>query len=204
MKRHYFDPEATDTGRRYVISRVIAGIPLNLISTDGVFSKKDIDLGTEVILEYLSETLQNMQIKRALDMGCGSGAIGIFIAKLVDGVKVTLADINPVAVKVARLNVTYNGVNDKCTVIVSDLFSSLGDYTFDIIVSNPPISAGNETLNRFIIESRDHLVEGGRLIMILKRGEASVKKSLAENNYTIKNEFRRKGYSVIDAEKIHN
>ena len=75
-----------------------------------------------------------------LDMCTGSGCLGISIAKNSDIKHVDLIDISAEALLVTSKNIKENGVEDKCNIINSDLFSKLKDSNikYDMIVSNPP------------------------------------------------------------------
>jgi release factor glutamine methyltransferase len=76
--------------------------------------------------------------KRFLDMGCGSGAIGIAAASR--GAIVTACDINPRAVALTRENLRRNQI--EADVIASDLFGALDGRVFDLICFNIPFYAG--------------------------------------------------------------
>lgn len=76
--------------------------------------------------------------KAFLDMGSGSGAIGIFAAAR--GARVTACDVNPKAVDLTRANFALNGV--KGEVFESDLFQALGGRAFDLIGFNIPFYEG--------------------------------------------------------------
>ena len=70
-----------------------------------------------------------------LDMGTGSGVSGILAAR--KGALVVAVDVNPMAVACARQNAKRNGVADKMTFAVADVFEGVeGD--FDLIVFDPP------------------------------------------------------------------
>ena len=71
----------------------------------GVFSKKMIDFGSQVLLSALDLEAG----KTLLDVGCGYGPLGISLAK-VQGVKVTMIDINSRAIDLARQNAQRNKV----------------------------------------------------------------------------------------------
>lgn len=79
---------------------------------------------------------------RALDLCCGSGAIGISLCKFVKNVKVTATDISGRAVDVARENAGNAGVAGQMKFTEGDLFSPLrkmiGRARFHLILSNPP------------------------------------------------------------------
>lgn len=75
--------------------------------------------------------------RRLIDIGCGSGAGGIFATSLMGpGVELTLADINPQAVRFARVNAALNGFAG-AQAVRSDLFHDT-QGPFDCILANPP------------------------------------------------------------------
>ncbi|MGA1370583.1 MAG: 50S ribosomal protein L3 N(5)-glutamine methyltransferase [Pseudomonadales bacterium] len=76
---------------------------------------------------------------RILDVCTGSGCIGILAAHVWPEARVTLIDINPAAVVLARKNVALHGLEDRVEVIESDLLTRLpASARFDLIISNPP------------------------------------------------------------------
>jgi release factor glutamine methyltransferase len=97
---------------------------------------------TEILVEEVLKRLKSGDT--VLDIGTGSGAIAVSIAKYKD-VKVYAVDISDGALKVAKENADINGVSDKVIFIKSDLFSSIpDDIRYDLIVSNPPYIRSNE------------------------------------------------------------
>ncbi|MBG0730907.1 peptide chain release factor N(5)-glutamine methyltransferase [Mycoplasma sp. 'Moose RK'] len=73
-----------------------------------------------------------------LDLCCGSGFIGLALAKFIDA-KITLSDISNEAIIQTKLNAKHN--NLQVNVIKSDLFENIPLQKFDIIISNPPYLA---------------------------------------------------------------
>jgi release factor glutamine methyltransferase len=78
---------------------------------------------------------------RVLDMGTGSGIVGLSAARWSSDI--TAADINPEAVRCARINVWLNHLEDRVQVCQSDLFDALPGKQFDVIIFNPPYLEGN-------------------------------------------------------------
>lgn len=114
----------------------------------------------------------------ALDMGCGSGVVGTYLAQA--GYDVTSADINPDAVRLAKANALLNRLEDRITVVEGDLFEPLQGQRFDLVCFGPPYFKGqpkNDRLSRafwsdglmarFARELPDHLTEGGSALIHL-------------------------------------
>src|SRR5688572_6486521 len=85
---------------------------------------------------FLLRHLRQMELRNVslLDLGAGSGIIGIAAAK--QGAIVTAVDINPVAVQCITTNGQRNGV--ALRIYESDLFDALPPGSFDVIGINPP------------------------------------------------------------------
>jgi release factor glutamine methyltransferase len=127
--------------------------------------------------------IQHMQLKsgnRILELGTGTGAIAAAAALISQSV--TATDINPYAVKCAKVTVRLNGVKDRVRVLQGDLFSPVEGETFDVILFNPPYfrcdakswiarawSAGSnfELMNRFLEGARNVLVKDGQIQILL-------------------------------------
>lgn len=111
--------------------REVKFMNMNLYIPSGVFHPS-LFFSTKTMCQFLS-TL-DLKNKYVLEMGCGSGAISIYVAQL--GAVVSGCDINPLAVKTTTENAEKNQVN--ISVVESDLFASIPDQKFDIILNNPP------------------------------------------------------------------
>ena len=90
---------------------------------------------TEIIIEKILESFDTSE-KTVLDLGTGSGAIGLSLSKERKDWRVFCSDISLEAIKVARKNKYKNEVD--AIFINSDWLEAYADNTFDIIVSNPP------------------------------------------------------------------
>jgi len=94
---------------------------------------------TEEWVDQVIEKLSDHQekIKKILDIGTGSGAIALSLAKSFPQADVIAIDINQEALLLAQENAKINGIRN-VTFLKSNLFENLKDQKFDIIVSNPP------------------------------------------------------------------
>lgn len=107
----------------------LLGESFSFLTDAGVFSKRMIDYGSQVLLN----SLHFEKNKSLLDLGCGYGPLGISLAK-VQGVKATMVDINTRALELAKKNATRNGV--VVEVFQSNIYENISK-TFDYIISNP-------------------------------------------------------------------
>lgn len=95
---------------------------------------------TEILVEELLKDINNKKLTYICDVCCGSGAIGISIAKTTDYAKVDCCDISETAEEVTKKNIQLLGLQDRIRFVKSDLLTfAIGEkLQFDVIVSNPP------------------------------------------------------------------
>lgn len=176
--------------------------------TPGVFIPRP---ETEILVEEVLEFFRGRERILILDIGTGSGAVAIALAKNLPHSKIIATDISLEALKVARENALRNGVRDRVLFCASDLFKSFKDEPdretrFDAIASNPPyiaqseketlpkevrdfeppeaLFAGEEGLffHRRIIESApNYLKSGGLLALEVALGQAEEVKQLLKS-----------------------
>ncbi|MCH5211817.1 MAG: peptide chain release factor N(5)-glutamine methyltransferase [Oscillospiraceae bacterium] len=90
---------------------------------------------TETLVENIVSKIGKKKLK-VLDIGTGSGCIGISIAKLCKNTEVTLLDYSDSILAVAKENADLNGVNVKT--LHCDILEAVPEGQYDVIVSNPP------------------------------------------------------------------
>lgn len=176
MSEHYFTEQPTSDIKEKSFSQSICGIKLSLTSVSGVFSHENkIDRVSELLIKTFKPSG-----KTVLDLGCGYGAIGLFIKALYPDRIVCLSDINERAVDYAVRNASDNNLDVK--VIKSDLFSALDEIRFDDIVTNPPIAAGKRLLTSLISQAYDHLNPNGALWLVAyhNKGGSTLKKIMED------------------------
>jgi HemK-related putative methylase len=123
-----------------------------------------------------------------LDMGTGSGIGGVFSAQWAS--RVTAIDLNPAAVRCARINSILNHVDDRMSVYQGDLFEAIPQAKFDVMLFNPPYFQGeprneldrafraSNVMSRFAREAGLHLNALGTILLLLS--SLSDEKSLLE------------------------
>lgn len=157
---------------------------------------------------------------RILDLCTGSGCIGIASALYMPEAEVVISDISDDALDVAAANVQRHEVHDRVQIVQSDLFATLEDERFDVIVSNPPyvdandmatlpaefeheprmaLEAGDDGLDLVCImlrEAASHLNEGGLLIVEVGNSWVALEEAYPNVPFTWL-EFERGGEGVF-------
>ena len=146
----------------------VRGEPLTVYSRPGVFSWEHPDEATTLLAEHMVVNAG----ESVLDLGCGSGALGVVAARLSNGGRVRLVDADIEAVRSSRGTIEVSGVMN-CSVVVSDIASAVIDERFDVVVSNPPFHVGKATNLelplQFIHDAWDVLQPAGRLYLVANR-----------------------------------
>lgn len=136
---------------------------LKIYSLPGVFSAQELDVGTNLLLSTLDQTLRG----KVLDIGCGAGVIGVYIKQRSPNVTLTMSDIHAMALASAQRTLHENQLTGE--VVASDVFSHI-EGKFDLIISNPPFHDGIDTAYRaveaLISQAKWHLVQGGELRIV--------------------------------------
>jgi len=99
----------------------------------------------ELLLEQLSPWIAEPEkIGNVLDLCTGSGCLAILAAHAFPYAGVDAVDLSPAALAVAERNVADYELQDRVSLIESDLFAKLGGKQYDLIISNPPyVDAGS-------------------------------------------------------------
>lgn len=89
----------------------------------------------------LAEFVSHEGVKKAMDLGTGSGIVAIFLAKLSAGLEVTGVELQDDLFDLARRNIELSSLSDRVEIIKEDirmLKNRFEEGSFDLIVSNPP------------------------------------------------------------------
>lgn len=193
---HYYSP-ARRRSLYMLISDYIRGVTVEFETAAGLFSYEMVDKGTKLLLE-VAEIPESGTV---LDLGCGYGVIGIVLAKLNPRLRVYMVDINREAVKLARRNIKRNGVEDRVTVLLGDLYEPVRGLKFVAIYSNPPLAAGMDVVKRIITEAPNYLESGGTLQIVVRKGAEAVKKCMEKTFGNVKQLASKEGYKVFLSRK---
>jgi protein-(glutamine-N5) methyltransferase, release factor-specific len=130
------------------VSCRLGGEPLQYILGEWEFYSHRIFVGkgvliprpeTELLVDAVLEHIASSYNKQPeiLDIGAGSGCIGIAVAKKVPGAEIDALEKSKAAVKYLKRNVMYHGLKDNINILCRDL-AKVPPKSYDIVVSNPP------------------------------------------------------------------
>ena len=193
MCSHYFRRGRKLSSGFRVIGEVLRGVGFEFVVSGGVFSSKGVDEGTRLLIEYADVPEEGL----LLDLGCGYGVIGIVFAKLYPKLRVYMVDVSPRAVELAKLNAKRNGVADRVTILHGNLYEPVRGLRFNVILSNPPLAAGMRTVEAIVRQAPEHLVEGGSLQLVLRKGVERIKRIMEDIFNNCKVIARKKGYTIL-------
>ncbi|HEX6827798.1 MAG TPA: 50S ribosomal protein L3 N(5)-glutamine methyltransferase, partial [Burkholderiales bacterium] len=147
-------------------------------------------------------------VRSALDLGTGSGCLGVLLALAFPDARVDASDLSRDALAVARRNVSDYGLEERLKLVESDLFGALAGRRYDLIVSNPPyvtaeamrrlpaeyrhepraaLAGGRDGLDvvrRILAQARDHLSARGVLVVEVGDGRETLERAFPALPFT--------------------
>ena len=139
-----------------------------MYSRPGVFSWDHLDEATQILAEHMM-VLPGASV---LDLGCGSGPLGILASRLSGGGPLVMVDVDVESVRSAAKSADAAGVTNY-RVLPSDVAGAVIDERFELVVTNPPFHVGKQTeLSvplQFIDDSWEVLSSGGQLFLVANR-----------------------------------
>jgi release factor glutamine methyltransferase len=182
---------------------------------------------TETLVEVIIEQLKDKENSKIIDLGTGSGAIAVSLAKNLKEAFVYATDVSKDALNVAKENAIRNNVENQIEFVCGDLFEPLKNKNLegqiDCVVSNPPYVSKEELeslpkeikdyepevalaseeegvfFHKRIVEgSFDFLKEGGMLALEVGLGQARKVAELIQNHLAFKNAEIKKDMGGIE------
>ena len=195
---HYFAAHPKSKMRFGIIRTHLRGIHFEFLTASGVFSKKRVDLGTRLLIESMVLPEEGY----VLDVGCGYGAVGIAAGAFNNNLRVVMVDVNGRAVRLARRNVEINSVQN-VVVKRGHLYEPVKSVMFNCVLSNPPVSAGMETVKAIISEAPEHMANKAMFQMVVKSKVGGKRLSMffEEAFGNVRVSARKSGYRVLISEK---
>ena len=196
MNDHYYTRNPASESRPVDCEYTYRGIPLTFRTDAGVFSKGEVDTGTDLLLKALPENMSG----EILDLGCGWGVIGISVARKWPDAQVTMADINQRALALSRENAKRNRAEVVCA--ESDGMTAFEGRHFDAVITNPPIRAGKQVIYKMFADAAKCLKPGGALYLVIRKqqGAESCMKYLGTVFGSVEKIDKSGGFWVIRAQ----
>ena len=184
---HYFSEKQEVKSDRKIIKYEIENKKFEFVTDNGVFSKTKVDFGTDVMLKVFLRGNMNKKNQKfdVLDIGCGYGVVTVIVKAFFENVKTMSSDVNERALELTTENLLKNEVvkdeNNDFEVRQSFVFDNISEK-FDVILSNPPIRAGKQTIFQIYEKSFEHLNKNGEFYCVIqtKHGAKSTQKKLEE------------------------
>jgi 16S rRNA (guanine1207-N2)-methyltransferase len=194
---HYFSILPKSEAKFGLIKTRLRGEPFKFLTASSVFSKKQVDIGTRILIE----AMRLPQKGTVLDVGCGYGAIGIAVAASNMSLQVVMTDVNVRAVQLAKRNIKINKLSN-AEVRYGYLYEPVTELTFNCVLSNPPVSAGMETVKTIISQAPRIMASKATFQMVI-RSKIGSKTLPSVFNDTFGNcavLARKSGYRVLIAD----
>ena len=147
-------------------SASLADQPLHFYSTWGLFSPREIDDGTQLLLKHM----QVNPADNCLDLGCGYGPIGITMASLAPQGKTLLVDKDFMAIEYSNKNIVRNQIKNAQAILSNGFDHIEKERCFDLIASNIPAKVGKELLTLILHDAKSRLNPQGRCYVVTING----------------------------------
>lgn len=179
-------------------AETLCGNKLNFTSTWGIFSPREIDEGTHLLLKYIKINVTD----DCFDLGCGYGPIGLSLAKVANQGQTLMVDKDFMAVEYSNKNAALNNINN-AEAILSNGFQHIDQQRkFDIVVSNVPAKVGKEMMSLMLYDAYQHLKPEGKIYLVTINGlRQYMKRNLKEVFGNYKKVKQGKTYTVASAQK---
>lgn len=191
---HYFTNNENLSRDIEKIDVIIHNISYYFYTDNGVFSKGELDFGTELLLKTFKYNFP--QEKQVLDIGCGCGPIGIYLSK--QGFDVDMCDINERAINLSKKAIEEQKI--KANIFISDAYKAV-DKKYDYILSNPPIRVGKEKLYEIVMGAKNYLKENGEVWLVVRKdkGADSMVRDMKNIYSKVEVVEKKKGFHIIKA-----
>lgn len=161
---HYYTNNVNAHSDERSFDYKLRGYNFKFTTDVGVFSKKEVDFGSRLLIEsfIIPEIDGNI-----LDVGCGYGPIGLSLAKSYENRDIHMIDVNQRAIELTKKNAKNNQIHN-VTVYESFCYDGV-EGKFAVIVSNPPIRAGKKVVHGILEQATKHLVDKGELWIVIQK-----------------------------------
>lgn len=135
---------------QYVIGNVnFYGLTFK-VNDDVLIPRFETEELVENTINLIKEKFPSKKNLKIIDLGCGSGVIGLTLKHFLPDANVTLLDISEKALEVAKENAFNLGLS--VDFVLGDMLEGINDK-FDVIISNPPYIETNEEIEKIVLDN---------------------------------------------------
>lgn len=197
---HYFDEEPTTESSPRDVQLLLPDLQLSLTTDRGVFGYDRIDAGTKLLLLRAPAPAATGNL---LDIGSGTGAIALTMARRAPAATVWAIDVNDRARDLCRINADRNGITNVTVCAPDDVPA---DIRFRTIWSNPAIRIGKPALHAMLLRWLSRLAPaddggGGEAVLVVHKhlGSDSLQAWLTAEGYPTTRLVSSAGYRILHA-----
>ncbi|MEZ5941843.1 MAG: methyltransferase [Planctomycetaceae bacterium] len=140
---------------------------ISVVSRPGVFSHRRLDLGARALMESMTV----FPGSRILDLGCGTGAVGLAALCRAEGTSAVGIDSNARAVQCSAVGAELNEVANRYESRLDCDGTSVEEESFDLVVGNPPYFSNYQIAEIFLTTARRAVKAGGKVQMVTKKAD---------------------------------
>ena len=190
--------QLADYRKDIAFSESLCNQTLKFRSTWGIFSPREIDSGTKLLMQYIKIDADD----DCFDLGCGYGPVGLTMAKLAPKGKTLLVDKDFMAVEYSNKNAALNNINNVQAQLSNGFQHIDKSIKFNVIASNVPAKVGKEMMSLMLHDAHHALKEDGRLYLVTVNGlRQYMKRNLKEIFGNYKKLKQGKAYTIHLATK---
>ena len=192
---HYFDEEPTTDSSPRDVHLSLPDMQLTLTTDRGVFGYDRVDSGTKLLLLQVPSPSATGNL---LDIGCGTGAIALTMARRSPAATVWAVDVNERARGLCRDNAERNGIGNVTVCAPDDVPV---DILFETIWSNPAIRIGKPALHAMLLRWFGRLSPSGSAVLVVHKhlGSDSLQTWLGTQGYLTTRLASSAGYRILQA-----
>lgn len=190
---HYFDEQPGVPSDTVVVDVALPDVAFTMVTDRGVFSHGRLDTGTAFLLRDGPEVPRSGHL---LDLGCGSGAIALTLARRAPGAVVWAVDVNERARALTRVNAERNHISNVRVCAPADVPD---DVRFATIWANPPIRIGKRALHELLDSWLPRLADDGTAVLVVQKhlGADSLQRWLTERGFPTARLASRSGFRLL-------
>jgi len=188
------DKKQLDEYRKDIqFNATLCGQPLTFNSTWGIFSPREIDAGTLLLLKYIKINPDD----DCFDLGCGYGPIGLTMAKLAANGQTLMVDKDFMAIEYSNKNAEQNNIKNAKAMLSNGFQHIDKNLKFDVIASNVPAKVGKEMMSLMLHDAHQAMKPDGRLYLVTVNGlRQYMKRNLKEIFGNYKKVKQGKAYTI--------